>query len=85
MQRRQDSRPLPPTTMSLVFGDTSEPSSPSIAKWRLAALAATDTRSMTTTSNAKAATSTHVTESVSQTVGDIIQNAKTMIKARRLR
>lgn len=34
MQRQQDSRPLQPTTMSLVFGDTSEHSSPSIAKLR---------------------------------------------------
>ena len=69
--------------MSLVFGDTSEPSSPSIAKWLLAALGHYCTIP-TTTSN-KAATSTHIMESVSQTVGDIIQNAKAMIKSRHLR
>jgi hypothetical protein len=40
---------------------------------------------MNTTTNAKAATSTHIMESVSQTVGNIIQDAQMMIKAQHLR
>jgi hypothetical protein len=45
--------------------------------------AATDTTS-TTTSNTKAARSTHITESASEAVGKIIQNAQTTIKAQHL-
>jgi len=69
MLHQEDSRPIPPTTMSLVFDGTSETLSFSIVKW-CPATVATHT----------ASASTHISESVGNTVNSGIQDAQAMIK-----
>ncbi|KIM85552.1 hypothetical protein PILCRDRAFT_816751 [Piloderma croceum F 1598] len=69
MPHQEDSRPIPPTTM--VFDGTSETSSFSVAKWGPATVA-----------THAASASTHISESVGNTVNGVIRDAQAMIKAR---